>query len=488
MNKNDNKNETKKLNEIAVSNPYLSLDAEFYDKVQPTPLVKPHLIHVNRTVAKQLGIDESELVREDFVKLLNGEFLLKGAEPFAMCYAGHQFGHFVPRLGDGRAINIGMIDKYQLQLKGAGETEYSRSGDGRAVLRSSIREYLMSEAMTNLRIPTTLCLGLIGSEHAVYRERMETGAIACRVSTSWVRFGTFEYFAAHGMFEELKALADYVIDESFPHIKGKPDPYKLLFNEVMVITCRLMAQWMSVGFNHGVMNTDNMSIAGLTIDYGPFAFLDDFRHDNVCNHTDTGGRYAYRNQPAVAKWNLQALMKALSPLTPIEGMEKLLDLYDRVYVRYTHYYMCKKLGLEGTVEGDPELIDDMYDMLEQLQVDYTLFLRTLSHFEHKGKREPLLKLGMYHEPMNKWLDVYDERIKYIDKTERKKQMLNVNPKYVLKNYMLQEAIDLAQSGDFSMVDDLFKIAKQPFEEHEEFERWAGATPKAFKNQKLSCSS
>jgi len=405
-----------------------------------------------------------------------------------MCYAGHQFGHFMPRLGDGRAINIGMIGKYQLQLKGAGQTEYSRSGDGRAVLRSSIREYLISEAMTHLRIPTTLCLGLIGSEHDVRRERIEKGAIACRVSTSWVRFGTFEYYAAHGEFEKLKALADYVIEESFPHIKGKPDPYKLLFNEVMVITSRLMAQWMSVGFNHGVMNTDNMSIAGLTIDYGPFAFLDDFKHHNVCNHTDVEGRYSYTNQPAVAKWNLQALMKALSPLTPIDGMQKLLDLYDRVYARYTHYYMCKKLGLEGTVEGDPELIDEMYDLLESLKVDYTLFLRTLSHYTHKGNRADLLATGMYHKPMNKWLDKYDERISYIDPTERKKQMLNVNPKYVLKNYMLQEAIDAAQNGDFSVVNDLFKIAQKPFEEHPEFDRWAKATPKEFINQKLSCSS
>ncbi len=481
-------NETKKLNELKVSNPYLELDEEFYERVKPDPLSKPHLIHVNKTVATTLGIDEDELKSEDFVKLLNGDYELKGSDPFAMCYAGHQFGHFVPRLGDGRAINIGTIDKYQLQLKGAGLTEYSRMGDGRAVLRSSIREYLISEAMTNLRIPTTLCLGIIGSEHPVQRERTESGSVVCRVSTTWVRFGTFEYFAAHGEFEKLKALADYVIDESFPHIKGKPDPYKLLFNEVMVITCRLMAQWQSVGFNHGVMNTDNMSIGGLTLDYGPFAFLDDYRAGNVCNHTDVEGRYAYENQPAVAKWNLQALMKALSPLTPIEGMEKLLDLYDRVYVRYTHYYMCKKLGLEGTVEGDPELIDSMYDMLETLQVDYTLFLRTLSHYEHKGDRTALLSTGLYHEPMNRWLDVYDERIQYIDKTERKKQMLNVNPKYVLKNYMLQEAIDAAQKGDFSVVDELFKIAKEPFEEHPEFERWAKATPAEFKNQKLSCSS
>ncbi|HEY9189756.1 MAG TPA: YdiU family protein [Sulfurovum sp.] len=475
-----------KLNELTLTNPYLQLPAEFYDKVVPTPLADPYLIHANPDVAKILDIDEEELQSDTFVKFLNGEYLARGSEPFAMCYAGHQFGQFVPRLGDGRAINIGTLGKYHLQLKGAGMTVYSRHGDGRAVLRSSIREYLMSEAMQGLSIPTTLCLGLIGSEHQVRRQEIEKGAIVCRVSSSWVRFGTFEYYAHQGMFEELKALADYVIDENFPHIKGREDHYTLLFNEAMVITARLMAQWMSVGFNHGVMNTDNMSIAGLTIDYGPYAFLDDFRHDHVCNQTDVHGRYSFSNQPEIAKWNLKSLMMALSPLTTMEKLEKNLAIYDKIYMRYFHYYMCKKLGFEGTVEGDPELIDDMLDMLESLQVDYTLFFRTLSHYE--GDRNALLATGLYHEPMHAWLDRYDERIKHIDATERKEQMLSTNPKYVLKNYMLQEAIDAAEQGDFSVVDDLFKIAQDPFDEHPEFERWAGATPKEFKNRKLSCSS
>ena len=475
-----------KLNELKLTNPYLGLPDECYDRVVPSPLTKPHLIHANKAVANILNIDENELQTEDFVKFLNGEHEVEGSDTFAMCYAGHQFGHFVPRLGDGRAINIGTIDKFHLQLKGAGMTEYSRNGDGRAVLRSSIREYLMSEAMEGLRIPTTYCLGLIGSEHQVRREKVETGAIVCRVSPSWVRFGTFEYFASQGRFKELEALADYVIEESFPHIKGKNDPYTLLFNEVMVITSRLMAQWMSVGFNHGVMNTDNMSIAGLTIDYGPYAFLDDFRHENVCNHTDIEGRYSFTNQPQIAKWNLQSLMRALSPLATMDKMEQILSIYDKIYERYYHYYMCKKLGLEGTIEGDPDLIEDMLDMLESLHVDYTLFFRILSHYE--GDREALLSTGLYHEPMNDWLDRYDERIQYIDKTERKKQMLAANPKYVLKNYMLQEAIDAASTGDFSVVDDLYKIAQNPFEEYPEFERWAEATPQDFKNKKLSCSS
>ncbi|MCF6245309.1 MAG: YdiU family protein [Sulfurovum sp.] len=481
-----------KLNEIKLTNPYLQLDDDCYEKVAPTPLDKPYLIHVNKDVAKTLNIDEEELQTDTFVKFLNGAYSPEGTDSFAMCYAGHQFGHFVPRLGDGRAINIGSIDKWQLQLKGAGVTEYSRNGDGRAVLRSSIREYLMSEAMHGLKIPTTLCLGIIGSDEDVRRERMEKGAIVCRVSSTWVRFGTFEYYASQGMFKELEALADYVIGENFPHLQGKNDVYTMLFNEVMVITSRLMAQWMSVGFTHGVMNTDNMSIAGLTIDYGPFAFLDDFKHENVCNHTDVEGRYSFANQPQVAKWNLQRLMQALSPLASMDKMEKILLIYDKIYIRYVHYYMCKKLGLEGTVEEDPALIDDMFDMLEMLHVDYTLFMRTLSHYEHKGDRTALLDIGTHHESMQKsmhnWLDRYDERIQYIDKTERKKQMLANNPKYVLKNYMLKEAIDAAESGDFSLVDDLFKIAQNPFEEYPEFERWAKETPDAYKNKKLSCSS
>lgn len=475
-----------KLNELKLTNPYLKLPDECHNRVAPSPLMSPYLIHANKDVAKILDIDINELQTEAFVKFVNGQYVQEGSDTFAMCYAGHQFGYFVPRLGDGRAINIGTIGKYHLQLKGAGITEYSRNGDGRAVLRSSIREYLMSEAMQGLGIPTTLCLGLIGSQHDVRREQIEKGAIVCRVSSSWVRFGTFEYFAHQGMFEELKALADFVIDENFPHINGKEDRYTLLFNEVMVITARLIAQWMSVGFNHGVMNTDNMSIAGFTMDYGPYAFLDDFRHENVCNHTDTEGRYSFQNQPDIAKWNLKSLMMALSPLTAMEKMEKILAIYDKVYMRYFHYYMCKKLGLEGTIEGDPELIEDMLDMLEALHVDYTLFFRTLSHYD--GDRKSLLPTGLYHEPMNAWLDRYDERIKHIDNRARKEQMLAANPKYVLKNYMLQEAIDAAGKGDFTVVDDLFKIAQNPFEEYPEFERWAGATPQAFKNQKLSCSS
>ena len=478
-----------KLNELKLTNPYLDLPTECYDRVAPTPLVKPHLIHTNEDVAKLLDLDADELQSENFLKLINGNYQLEGSDTFAMCYAGHQFGHFVPRLGDGRAINIGTVNGLHMQLKGAGETKYSRSGDGRAVLRSSIREYLMSEAMHGLGIETTRALALIGSQHKVYRENWETGAIVLRVSPSWVRFGTFEYFSHKKKYAELESLADYAIAESYPHLMDEANKYLLLFTEVVGKTARLMAEWQAVGFNHGVMNTDNMSIHGLTIDYGPYAFLDEYDFEYICNHTDTGGRYSFGNQPNVGQWNLQALMVALSPLVNVEKLEKILEHYPCLYTQRYLYLMGKKLGLENvTEEKDLDLFKHLLGMLQGLNVDYTLFFRTLSRYD--GNRKELLKLGLYHKPMNDWLDSYDERLKedtlpFID---RSMQMLKTNPKYVLKNYMLQEAIDVAQEGDFKLVDDLFQIAQDPYSEHPEFERWAGVTPDVFRNKKLSCSS
>ena len=478
-----------KLNELKLSNPYLALPNECYDRVKPSPLVKPHLIHANEKLAQLLEIDKEELETEDFVKLVNAEYEATNSDPFAMCYAGHQFGHFVPRLGDGRAINIGTLNNQHLQLKGSGETKYSRSGDGRAVLRSSIREYLMSEAMHGLGIETTRALAIIGSEHKIYRENWETGAIVLRVSPSWVRFGTFEYFAHKKLYAELEALADYAIAESYPHLIDEPNKYLHFFTEVVGKTARLMAEWQAVGFQHGVMNTDNMSIHGLTIDYGPYAFLDEYDFKNICNHTDHNGRYSFGNQPNVAHWNLQALLVAISPLVNAEQLEKILEHYPRLYTQRYLYLMGTKLGLQNvTQEKDLELFTHLLGMLQGLSVDYTLFFRTLSRYH--GDRTSLLKLGLYHKPMNDWLDSYDERLKEDEWSieERHASMLKTNPKYVLKNYMLQEAIDAAQEGDFELVDDLFTIAQDPYSEHPKFERWAEATPDEFKNKKLSCSS
>ncbi len=481
-----------KLNEIKLTNPYLNLPELCYTRVKPTPLKNVFLIHANEEVANLLDIDIEELYSDAFVEFVNGALELEGSDTFAMCYAGHQFGHYVPRLGDGRAINIGTISSIygsqHLQLKGAGQTRYSRSGDGRAVLRSSIREYLMSEAMHGLGIEGTRALALIGSEQKVIREDWETGAIVLRISPSWIRFGTFEYFAHKKKFKELEALADYAIAESYPHLVGEENCYLYFFTEVVGKTARLMAEWQAVGFNHGVMNTDNMSIAGLTIDYGPYAFLDDYDINNVCNHTDTHGRYSFGNQPSIGEWNLKALMQALSPLVNIEKMEKVLTHYGRLYTEHILYLMSKKLGLDKLESKDGELLTHLFGMMQGLNIDYTLFFRMLSHYD--GERKALLKLGLYYKPMNDWLDSYDKRLEENNSTtqERQEKMLCTNPKFVLKNYMLQEAIDNAQQGDFTLVDALFNIAQNPYAEHKAYERWAGATPDEFKNKKLSCSS
>ncbi len=476
------------FNNIHLTNPYLQLPDICFDRVEPTPLKDPYLIHWNPHALHLLEIDPQSITQEEMISWLNGTLKLQGSDPFAMCYAGHQFGHFVPQLGDGRAINIGTINQWHLQLKGAGITRYSRQGDGRAVLRSSIREYLMSEAMHALGIESTRALAIIGSKQRVYRERWESTAIVLRLSPSWIRFGTFEYFAHNNHPKALRALLDYAITESYPHLIDEPNRDLLFFTEVVGKTARLMAQWQAIGFNHGVMNTDNMSIAGLTIDYGPFAFLDNYDIHYICNHTDQRGRYSFGNQPRIGEWNLTALMVALSPLISKSSMERVLGHYGRLYSREFLYQMGKKLGLAQPQEQDIELIKSLLETMQELEIEYTLFFRTLSHYQED--RTELLRLARYHKPLHQWLDAYDQRLKQEPHTpqERHTQMLQTNPKYVLKNYMIDEAIRAAQEDDFSVVDALFKIAKTPYDEHKEFERWAGATPQKFKNQKLSCSS
>ena len=477
-----------KLTELKLTNPYLQLPDECHDRVNPAPLKNAFLIHANASVAEMLGIDREELQTEAFVDFVNGALQPEGSDPFAMCYAGHQFGFFVERLGDGRAINIGTLNGLHMQLKGAGQTKYSRSGDGRAVLRSSIREYLMSEAMYGLGIETTRALALIGSKHSVFRQEWEKGAIVLRVSPSWVRFGTFEYFAHKQKYKELEALADYAIAESYPHLIDEQNKYYYFFAEVVGKTARLMAGWQAVGFNHGVMNTDNMSIAGLTIDYGPYAFLDDYDFNYICNHTDQYGRYSFGSQPNVGEWNLRALMVALAPLVKTEELQKIMGHYAKFYTQHYLSLMSAKIGLDVHSDEDMTLVKHLLGVLQGLSVDYTLFFRTLSRYD--GERKELLKLGLYHTPMNDWLDDYDKRLEQnsSSREDRQGKMLKVNPKYVLKNYMLQEAIDAAEKGDYALLEDLFNIAHDPYAEHETLERWAGPTPDEFKNNKLSCSS
>jgi uncharacterized protein YdiU (UPF0061 family) len=434
-------------------------------------------------------VDEDIYNDENLIDIVNGSKKLEGSETFAMCYAGHQFGYFVPRLGDGRAINLGKVNGWNLQLKGSGLTLYSRQGDGRAVLRSSIREYLMSEAMHGLGISTSRALALIGSDTDVARERWEKGAVVLRLSPTWVRFGTFEYFNAKGEHDKLQMLADYVIDESFPHLKNTEGIYLKMYAEIVKNTATTIAKWQSVSFNHGVMNTDNMSIDGRTIDYGPFAFLDDYESSYICNHTDIEGRYSFKNQPGIAHWNLQQLAKALSPIVNYDSALSILDdVFGPTYEEHYLKLMYSKMGLFEKQDGDLEFFKWMLGSLESAKVDYTAFFRRLSRYN--GNKSDILSLCEYEMPLKEWLDTYDERLKKesLSDSQRESKMLAVNPKYILKNYILQEAIDRAKQFDFSMIEDLLKVALSPFDEHKELEHLAKPTPKKAKNIKLSCSS
>ncbi len=478
-----------KFSNLKLTVPYLEHEPIFYDRVEPTPLDKPFLISASQNAAKLLGIDEDLLLDEKLLEIVNGSHNLEGSESFAMCYAGHQFGYFVPRLGDGRAINLGKVNGQNLQLKGSGLTLYSRQGDGRAVLRSSIREYLMSEAMHGLGIATSRALALIGSETDVARERWEKGAIVLRLSPTWVRFGTFEYFNAKGEHDKLQQLADYVIDESFPHLKDSEGVYLKMYAEVVRNTATTIAKWQSVGFNHGVMNTDNMSIDGRTIDYGPFAFLDDYEKDYVCNHTDRDGRYSFKNQPGIAHWNLQQLAKVLSPIVNFESALQILDdVFGATYEKVYSEIMYAKMGLEQEEKNDKEFFQWMLGALGSATIDYTEFFRKLSTYN--GDKSSILDICVYRTSLEEWLESYDKRLEKESQTraERHEKMLSVNPKYILKNHILQEAIEKAQNHDFSMVNDLLKVAHSPFDEHKELEHLCKQAPMESKNIKLSCSS
>ncbi|QOP42753.1 YdiU family protein [Sulfurimonas sediminis] len=478
-----------KFSDLQLTTPYLALDTLFYDRVEPTPLEKPFLVAASQDAAKLLGIDEDVTMDEALVKIVNAEMKLKGSQSFAMCYAGHQFGCFVPRLGDGRAVNLGKVNGQNLQLKGAGTTLYSRQGDGRAVLRSSIREFLMSEAMHGLGISTSRALALIGSDTDVPRERWEKGAIVLRLCPTWVRFGTFEYFSAAEETQKLQQLADYVIDESYPELKNEEDKYLKMYEKAVQKSAKTVAKWQAYGFNHGVLNTDNMAIDGSTIDYGPFAFLDIYDPNYVCNRSDTQGRYSFRGQPGIVHWNLSRLALALTPLINHDAaLEVLEDTFGDVYETEYTRLMYKRMGLQTKEEKDLSLLKLMLRSLEQSVIDYNVFFRKLSVYQ--GKRSEILELAVYKEYLERWLDTYDARVKKesFSDEQRHKNMLHVNPKYILKNHILQEAVEKAQKNDFSMVNDLLRVALAPFDEHPELEYLAKPTPQSAKNLKLSCSS
>ncbi len=443
--------------------------------------------------AALLGIDTTQLLTDDNLRYCNGN-TKPVVTPLAMVYSGHQFGHYNPRLGDGRAMLLGEIkhagQRYEIQLKGAGLTPYSRQGDGRAVLRSSLREFLCSEAMFGLGIPTTRALALIVSDEMVYRETSERGAMVLRVSPSHIRFGSFEYFCHTQQHEALQQLADFVIDQHYPECRTAPQPYVAFFEAVVQRTARLMAHWQAVGFAHGVMNTDNMSILGETFDYGPFGFLDDYNPSFICNHSDYSGRYAFNQQPNIGLWNCNALAHALSPLITVEQLREILQSYQPTIEQHYLCLMCAKLGLATAQDSDSTLIGQLLTLMRQSAVDYTLFFRHLCNFSTHTENTFLRDLFIDRNAFDTWCAQYITRLQqeHSDDEIRNAAMKHVNPKYILRNYLAQQAIDLAQQNDFSMAENLLRVLLSPFDEHPDFEHYANLPPEWGKHLEISCSS
>lgn len=480
----------------------LKLDARFaglrscHTEVLPDPVPEPGLVHFNAALADELGLDAEDA---GLVNILSGNRPWPGYAPIASVYAGHQFGSWVSQLGDGRALLIAEIGKpdgsrVELQLKGSGRTPYSRGGDGRAVLRSSIREYLCSEAMHALGVPTTRCLSLISSPLSVMRESMETAAVVCRVSPSFVRFGHFEFFSHGGKKEVLAPLADHVISEHFPHLEG-PDRYAGWLFEVVERTAKLMAQWQSLGFCHGVMNTDNFSILGLTIDYGPFGFMDAFRQHHVCNHSDYEGRYAYSAQPQIGHWNVSCLLQAALPLLS-GNEEEAVELASEIYRSYVPAFStealarwAEKLGLQEVRDGDAALVSRFLTLLQAGKLDFTNSFRSLSRWVAAGGEfSDAAFLRM--EGFDSWFSDYRARLALepLNNAERAALMDRVNPKYVLRNHLAQAAIEKAEAGDYSEVGMLMDLLARPYDEQPGMERYAKSPPEGLCHIEVSCSS
>ncbi|MBS0307702.1 MAG: YdiU family protein [Proteobacteria bacterium] len=486
-----------RLSALPLTHSFADLPPAFYTRLQPTPLRAPYLVCASAPAAALIGLDPSEFDQPDFTDIFCGNHILPQSRPLSAVYSGHQFGVWAGQLGDGRAILLGEAgdgtQAQEIQLKGAGLTPYSRMGDGRAVLRSSIREYLCSEAMAGLGIPTSRALCVVGSDDLVMREQPETAAVATRLAPSFIRFGSFEHWFYHERPEELKILADYVIDRFYPDLRDAARPYHALLREVTRRTAHLMAQWQAVGFMHGVMNTDNMSILGLTIDYGPFGFMEAFDLNHICNHSDQGGRYAYAMQPQIGHWNCFALGQAMLPLIgSVDEVKAALAHYSEDYRLKLDALLHAKLGLRTTQEDDKTLIDAMFALMQATHVDFTLFFRHLCNLqmEQPTSDEPIRDLFIDRPAFDAWASQYRQRLRRENSQDKERQraMQAVNPRYVLRNYLAQIAIEKAQSKDFSEIENLRKVLAHPFDEQPEHHHYAALPPDWANQLEVSCSS
>ncbi len=470
--------------ELRWDNSFARLPESFYQRVRPTPLPNIKLAAWNPDAAALLDLDPGEGGRAAFLAGLNGDAAIAGTSPLATIYAGHQFGVWVPELGDGRAILLGEVigrqhRRWEVQLKGAGPTRFSRMGDGRAVLRSTIREYLAGEAMHGLGIPTTRSLAIIASDAPVYREQVETAALLVRLAPTHLRFGSFELFASRGMPDAVAQLADYVIDRHFAHLLTLPAPqrYAAWYREVIDRTARLIAAWTATGFTHGVMNTDNMSILGLTLDYGPYGWLDAYDRGWIPNHSDTSGRYAFDQQPRIGLWNCARLGEALHSLVDEGDAVAALESYRATFEAEMDRLMRAKLGLAATEPDDVALVAELLGVLHDGAVDYTRFFRALSRYAVSGAAAVRAEVPDA-DRLAAWLTRYTERLAREESVdiERHERMLRTNPKFVLRNWMAQEAIEKAQAGDLSRIETLRLLLRSPFDEQPNHYRYAAKRP------------
>lgn len=486
------------LEDLRFDNTYARLPEAFYAKLTPTPFsTPPQLVSFNPAAAALIDLDPEQAARPEFAGVFGGSLLVPGMEPLATLYAGHQFGVYVPQLGDGRAILLGeaVSDsgmRWDLQLKGAGLTPFSRDGDGRAVLRSTIREYLCCEAMQGLGIPTTRALSIVGSDDRVYREQIETGAMLLRMAPSHVRFGTFEVFYYRQQYDQLRILADYVIEQFYPHLMTRSEKYAEFFAEVVSRTAELIARWQAVGWAHGVMNTDNMSILGITLDYGPYGFMDDYEPGFICNHSDHNGRYAFDQQPYIGLWNLSCLAQALLPLAPKEALKQSLDSYSSIFDRHWLTRMRRKLGFEQERADDAALVSDLLSLMAASRTDYPRLFCSLCEcsLSDTGRNDSIRDQFLDREGFDRWAERYRARLREEESRDedRRQRMRRVNPKYVLRNYLAQVAIEKAQQKEYAEIDRLLTILHHPFDDHPGMESYTLPPPHWGKHLVVSCSS
>lgn len=466
---------------FSFDNTYARLPHAFFAKVDPTPVSAPELIALNREFAVELGIDLAALDSDEGLAILAGNQRPKGSEPIAMAYSGHQFGGFSPQLGDGRAILLGeVIEKdglrRDIQLKGSGPTPFSRRGDGRSALGPVIREYLVSEAMAAFGVPTTRALAAVWTGDQVRRETFEPGGVFTRVAQSHIRVGTFQYFAARQDYANLLVLADYTIDRHYSEARDTENPYRSLLEGVISRQAQLIAQWMHLGFIHGVMNTDNMTVSGETIDYGPCAFMDEYDPGKKFSYIDREGRYAYGNQPKMAHWNLTRLAEALLPLLAdtdekaLEAAETALEKFPDIYQAALVDGFTSKIGIESAVEDDWALVESLLGLMAEDEADFTLTFRHLRDAPKSGDESKLISLFKTPEPITEWIGSWRNRLENTGTNPETAATLmrKVNPVFIPRNHRVEEVIQAANQKDFAPFHRLHEVLKNPFKEQPDF--------------------